>query len=512
MSQYASDITGGCERGDERPGTTGALMTDQPLTAIPRAAQVPAIPARLEPNAIGVAQDTIIGLASSAPAATLAATLAGLAATAAYGGGAVIILCGIPMLILANTYRRLNLWNANCGASFEWVGRAINPYLGFLTGWLMIAAYIIGTVAEVLLLGPSVVAVFGSSSTSTWQYIAIGAAVGIIMLVIAVVGIKITARAQVSMALVEYLILIGLAVAGLFFVLSHHPGTVPITKGWFTLSGVGGKGSAVAGFLVAVFVYGGWDGTLYVNEEVKHRRTNPGKAAIMAVGLLAIIYTVSQLGFQGVISPRKLAAASENGTALVAVAQALGGGFWAKAMALSIALSVIATTGTGIVLSARIVYGMASYRALPEFLANVSRRWATPVAASVIVGLLIVALSTIYYLATSVQNAFFDVIDVTGLLFSIFYILTALATMVYYRRRVFSSAWDALILGLLPFGAAVFLAWILGKSLLSAPSSQVWSLVGIVIAGVLLMFSARFILKSPFFRMPRESDSPRHAR
>ena len=158
-------------------------------------------------------------------------------------------------------------------------------------------------------------------------------------------------------------------------------------------------------------------------------------------------------------------------------------------MALSIALSVIATTGTGIVLSARIVYGMASYRALPEFLANVSRRWSTPVAASVIVGLLIVGLSTVYYLATSVQNAFFDVIDVTGLLFSIFYILTALATIVYYRRRVSSSAWDALILGLLPLGAAVFLGWILAKSLLAAPSSQVWSLVGIVIAGVLLMFS-----------------------
>jgi amino acid transporter len=194
------------------------------------------------------------------------------------------------------------------------------------------------------------------------------------------------------------------------------------------------------------------------------------------------------------------------------VAQALGGGFWAKAMALSIALSVIATTGTGIVLSARIVYGMASYRALPEFLANVSRRWATPVAASIIVGVLIIVLSTIYYLATSVQNAFFDVIDVTGLLFSIFYILTALATMVYYRRRLYSSAWDALILGLLPLGAAIFLGWILAKSLLSAPSSQVWSLVGIIIAGVLLMFSARFISRSPFFRMPRESDSPRHAR
>ncbi len=83
-------------------------------------------------------------------------------------------------------------------------------------------------------------------------------------------------------------------------------------------------------------------------------------------------------------------------------------------MALSIALSVIAATGTGIVLSARIVYGIASCRVLPEFLGTVSRQYATPVAASIMVGLLIVGLSAVYYLATSVQNAFFDVIDVTG--------------------------------------------------------------------------------------------------
>jgi amino acid transporter len=91
---------------------------------------------------------------------------------------------------------------------------------------------------------------------------------------------------------------------------------------------------------------------------------------------------------QGVLSPSKLAEADNNGTALVTVAQVLGGGFWAKAMALSIALSVIATTGTGIVLGARIVYGMANYRVLPEFLGTMSRRYATPVASSVIVGLL----------------------------------------------------------------------------------------------------------------------------
>jgi len=46
------------------------------------------------------------------------------------------------------------LWSANCGASFEWVGRAINPYLGFITGWLMIAGYVIGTVAVRVLPDP----------------------------------------------------------------------------------------------------------------------------------------------------------------------------------------------------------------------------------------------------------------------------------------------------------------------------------------------------------------------
>ena len=274
-------------------------MTDQSAT-LAGASTAPR--PRLEPDAIGVAQDTVIGMASSAPAATIGLSLAGLAVATAYGSGPILILTAIPMLIIANAYRRCNMWNANCGASFEWVGRAINPYLGFLTGWLMVVAYIIGTVAEILLLGPSVLAVFGSTSTDTWAWIGIGTVVGVVMLVIAVIGIRITARVQVGMAAVEYLILIGLAIAGLLFVLGHHHGSFAITRGWFSVSGINGKGSALAGFLIAVFVYGGWDGTLYVNEEVKHRRVNPGRAAIIAVALLAIIYTLAQVGLQGVVA------------------------------------------------------------------------------------------------------------------------------------------------------------------------------------------------------------------
>jgi amino acid transporter len=463
--------------------------------------------ARLEPDAIGVAQDTVIGMASAAPTVSVGLTVAALAATVAYGGGPVIVLCGIPMLIIANAYRRLNLWNANCGASFEWVGRSISPYLGFVTGWLMIAAYITGCVSGVEVLGPSVLAVFGVTTSSNWAYVGIAAAVTLLMLVIAIVGIKITARTQVAMAFVEYAILIGFAIVGLVFVLGHHAGTFPVTRGWFSLSGIGGHGSIAAGLIAAVYIYSGWEGTVYVNEEVKHRRENPGRAAMIAVALLIVIYTLVQMGLQGVVSPAKLNKAGQSGDALVYIANAIGGSGWAKVMALALALSVIAATGTSIVLTARIIYGMGTYRALPSFLANISRRYSTPVAASILTGVFTIVIAAVYLLATSVQGAFSDVVGLSGQLFAAFYILTAIATIVYYRRRVVSSVWNALVLGILPLAAAGFLIWVLFKFLQSTTAASLWSIVGIVAAGIVLMVVARVGLRSPFFALPRESDN-----
>ena len=93
-------------------------------------------------------------MANAAPTVSVGLTLAALAATAAYAVGPVILLTGIPMVIIANAYRRLNLWNANCGASFEWVGRTINPYLGFMIGWLVIAGSLVGAISGVVVLAP----------------------------------------------------------------------------------------------------------------------------------------------------------------------------------------------------------------------------------------------------------------------------------------------------------------------------------------------------------------------
>ena len=187
-----------------------------------------------------------------------------------------------------------------------------------------------------------------------------------------------------------------------------------------------------------------------MNEEVRQRQKSPGTAALLAVACLGLIDMLSIVGLQGVVSPARLQANSSS--ALVYTAQALGGSGWAKVMALALALSVIATTLTGIVLTARILYAMARDGLLPRPFALVSRRFSTPAVASIVVGLSIVGLAWIYMLATSVQSAFKDVVAVAGILFALFYICTAFAAIVFYRRRVLSSVKNMVTLGALPSG------------------------------------------------------------
>ena len=154
---------------------------------------------------------------------------------------------------------------------------------------------------------------------------------------------------------------------------------------------MGGHGDAAAGFLIAVFMFTGWDGTLYVNEETQRRRINPGKAVLIAVALLAVVYFVATIGLQGAVSAKALQANAAD--APVYIAQVIGGSGWAKVMALSITLSAIASTGAGIVVTARIVMDMANRRVLPPSLGLINRRFSTPAVASIVVGLLVVILT-----------------------------------------------------------------------------------------------------------------------
>lgn len=318
-------------------------------------------------------------------------------------------------------------------------------------------------------------------------------------------GIRITARTQVGMAVVEYAILAGFAIVGFVAVLGHHHGTYPVTKGWFSLSGIGGKGSLAAGLLLAVFMYTGWG-----RHRVRERGSQAPPGQPRPVGR-----------FRGRL-PRGDLHRGCGGLAGRGVASQVAG-----QLVLGAGLRCPGAGRPGVGQGDDAVPGAVGDRHRrsqhrhpdPDHVRDGQssgasrgpgqgkRSFQNARGRSILTGLTLIAILWAYLLSSSIAGAFTQLIDVTGILTAGFYILTALATIVYYRRRVFSNAWDALLAGILPFAAAEFLAWIVVRSLQAAPASQRWSVAGIIAVGVVLMLSARCALRSPFFQIPRDSAS-----
>jgi hypothetical protein len=67
------------------------------------------------------------------------------------------------------------------------------------------------------------------------------------------------------------------------------------------------------------------------------------------------------------------------------------------------------------------------------------------------------------------------------------------------------SARSPIVTGLLPLGASAFLGWVFTRSLMTAPPGQLWSVVAVIAAGVAMMGMVRFVLRSSFFGLRRES-------
>jgi amino acid transporter len=106
---------------------------------VPAPAHAPDAPGRgLRAGALRIGDIVVISMASSGPTQSIAVTLAVLLATVGYASFLPIFICFIPILGIAIGYQRLNAWQPSAGATYSWVGRALNPHAGFFGGWIML--------------------------------------------------------------------------------------------------------------------------------------------------------------------------------------------------------------------------------------------------------------------------------------------------------------------------------------------------------------------------------------
>ena len=159
---------------------------------------------------------------------------------------------------------------------------------------------------------------------------------------------------------------------------------------------------------------------------------------------------------------------------------------------------------------------MSVHGAIPSIWGRVNARFQTPLAGTVIYGVL----SVIWYvgLTAASQNVLYDSIAALGLMIAFYYGINGYAVPLFYRHQIFSSVKKFLVLGLFPLLGGLMLTWVLIASLDSlwypenSESGNSWFGVGppfvfgvgFIIAGVVVMLVAAGYYKT-FFSRQRET-------
>src|SRR3981081_2599826 len=121
-----------------------------------------AVVSQLKTNTLTPFDSTVIATSSVAPAYTLAATAAVLVAAVGLASPAAILIGFLPVLFIAMAYYYLNKMDPNCGASYSWVSRTLNPYIGWFSGWVQLAANVLFCAAAPILGGAYTLQLFNS--------------------------------------------------------------------------------------------------------------------------------------------------------------------------------------------------------------------------------------------------------------------------------------------------------------------------------------------------------------
>ena len=179
----------------------------------------------------------VIGIASTAPAYSLAVTLGLVVVVAGVGlkSPAIMLVSFIPMILIASSYYYLNKADPDCGTTFNGVTRAIGPRTGWVTGWVdgrrRHHRHGQPRADHRHLLLP-VIGANGLANSLFWVTF-VGVAFLVVMCVITAIGIEVSARLQWFLLGFEYLMLVVFSVVALTKVYtSSRPGpSIPRSRG-----------------------------------------------------------------------------------------------------------------------------------------------------------------------------------------------------------------------------------------------------------------------------------------
>ncbi len=417
----------------------------------------------LKSGALGLVSSVVMGVASTAPAYSLAATLGLIVVVIGLGAPIVALLAFIPMLLTSIGYSEMNKADPDCGTTFTWATRAFGPKIGWAGGWGIVAADILVMASLAQIAGQYVFQLFGAhgigEDPTSGFVLLVGVAWIIAMSYICYRGIEVSAALQRFLLSIEVVMLLLLSVVALVRVgIGHHP-SLSITPSltWFNPFQKGFS-AFVSGLILMLFIYWGWDTAVSVNEETADKEKTPGRAAIISTFILLITYVLTIFAAQSFAGVGDKGVGLANPAHVFDVLSVLGssvfgtsglGRVLAQLLILMVLSSAAASTQTTILPTARTTLSMAVYGALPKAFARMHPRYLTPTVSTIVMGAISIALY-IPFNYLSGGNMILDAVTGIGLYIAFYYGLTAFSCAWYYRKTLTSSARNLWMQGILP--------------------------------------------------------------
>jgi amino acid transporter len=314
----------------------------------------------------------------------------------------------------------------------------------------------------------------GGDPASGWVLL-IGLAWIAVMTYICYRGIEVSANLQKGLLAIEAGMLVVFAAVALTKIATGHAPASHIspTWGWINPFGIPSVSAFVAGLILMIFIYWGWDTAVTVNEETDDPAKTPGRAAVISTVLLLAIYAVvifAAQSFAGVGDKGIGLGNSDNsGDVLNVLGRAVFGhsgigSICVKLLLLMVLSSAAASTQTTILPTARTSLAMAVYRAIPTTFAKVHKRHLTPTNSTIAMGLISAVLYVIMNFLSHGQ-VISDSVTACGVFIALYYGTTGFACAWWYRKTLTSNTRDFFMQGVIPVTGGVILYIVLGWSM-----------------------------------------------